>query len=619
MQKAAPAADLRIQVGGTLDRRRHIYITRPEDGEVLRLLSEGEYVNILTSRQTGKSSLVLSTIMRLREQGTRTAYVDLSSLGMPERIDDFYIGLLDKIARDLRLNMQIGDWWAARPHETPSQRLMSFFAQVVGSEGPAPLAIFLDEIDSTLRLDYTDDLFTALRAMYNERSLQDDYKQISFCLVGVATPNELIKGRRTTPYNVGRTIELRGFSRKRDDLTALEAAIGDEADHGDAILTRVLHWTDGHPYLTMRLCSEFAAQGVRTTDDVDRLVTEEFLSRGRAECDPHFQQILRFVDSRMSSGSDSLTLYARILRGRIERDITSVPHMELKLSGLVKRDRDGNLQLNNRIYRKVFDETWVRGTRPRRAVERYRLLAAASVAALCIVGGALYWQQTVLQTQLRDRDRLAQLGITVTTAIAGSGNAVAFQPGGSSTQDKLAEGLRLLRVVTPIVSLDLASTALADLAPLQTLDALEWLDVSYTGVADTVVLSGFADLEWLNLTGTRIATVDGLAGLGKLRWLFLRDTRVSDIAPIAGASELLWLDLGGTGVEDLSPLASARKLTRLNLRGTAVRDLAPLHALAGLQEVDLRGTPVSETEIDALRDALATAGNRSVQIQRPVD
>ena len=85
------------------------------------------------------------------------------------------------------------------------------------------MVVFLDEIDSTLKLPWTDDLFTALRGMYNERALVPAYERLAFCLIGVAAPNELIKDRRTTPYNVGRTLELRDFDLARDDLTPLDA------------------------------------------------------------------------------------------------------------------------------------------------------------------------------------------------------------------------------------------------------------------------------------------------------------------------------------------------------------------------------------------------------------
>lgn len=87
--------------------------------------------------------------------------------------------------------------------------------------------------------------------MNNERTFEDAYQRLTFCLLGVATPNELIKDRRTTPYNVGRTLELRDFDAERDDLTPLALALNPDLETGQALLARVLHWTGRHPYLTI--------------------------------------------------------------------------------------------------------------------------------------------------------------------------------------------------------------------------------------------------------------------------------------------------------------------------------------------------------------------------------
>jgi AAA-like domain len=356
---------LRIQAGGTLNPRQHIYISRPEDYELFKLLVDGQYANILTSRQTGKSSLVISTIYRLRDRGVRTAYVDLTSIGTPEKVEHYYKGLLYKIARDLRLGINVEDWWHGIAGETHNQQLMRFFRDVVAGAADSPAVVFLDEIDSTLKLDFTDDLFTALRAMYNERSLVPAYERIAFCLVGVATPNELIKDRRTTAYNVGRTLELRDFDARRDNLAPLAMALSGESRIGNAMLARVLHWTDGHPYLTMHVVLNMIERGARSADDVEWLIEETFQTLDRVSSDVHFQQILRFIETRLSHGPDSLSLYQGILEGKWERDTPTLAHTELKLSGLVKRDLDGFLVVRNRIYARLFDRRWVEGARAR--------------------------------------------------------------------------------------------------------------------------------------------------------------------------------------------------------------------------------------------------------------
>ena len=159
------SVQLRIQAGGTLNPRQHIYIPRPEDSELFELLVDRQYANVLTSRQTGKSSLVMSTIYRLYDRGVRTAYVDLTSIGTLEEVEVYYKGLLDKIARDLKLGINVRDRWQGIAGETNNQQLMRFFRDVVAGAADSPAVVFLDEIDSTLKLDFTDDLFTALRAM----------------------------------------------------------------------------------------------------------------------------------------------------------------------------------------------------------------------------------------------------------------------------------------------------------------------------------------------------------------------------------------------------------------------------------------------------------------------
>jgi hypothetical protein len=69
--------ELKLQAGGTLNPGRHLYITRPEDDRLLELLLASEYVNVLTSRQMGKSSMMMYASARLAEQGVRFVSIDL--------------------------------------------------------------------------------------------------------------------------------------------------------------------------------------------------------------------------------------------------------------------------------------------------------------------------------------------------------------------------------------------------------------------------------------------------------------------------------------------------------------------------------------------------------------
>src|SRR5262249_20692186 len=110
-----------------------------------------------------------------------------------------------------------------------------------------------------------DEFFAAIRECYTRRSEDPAYNRLTFCLLGVATPSDLIQDTRTTPFNIGRRIELTDF---RDGEAAPLAlglshrrdAEGTESAEPEAqrLLQRILYWTGGHPQLTQRLCQAVA-------------------------------------------------------------------------------------------------------------------------------------------------------------------------------------------------------------------------------------------------------------------------------------------------------------------------------------------------------------------------
>ena len=94
-------------------------------------------------------------------------------------------------------------WWQARSEQSPVQRFSDFLREVILEEITDPIVVFVDEIDSTLKLGFTDDFFAAIRAAYNARSNDPAYERLTFVLLGVARPADLIKDRTRTPYNIG--------------------------------------------------------------------------------------------------------------------------------------------------------------------------------------------------------------------------------------------------------------------------------------------------------------------------------------------------------------------------------------------------------------------------------
>ncbi len=84
-------------VGGTVQAGGGVYITRKADDELLGYCRAGEFAFILSSRQVGKSSLMVRTAQQLESENIRSVIIDLSSIGVKISADEWYLGILDEI------------------------------------------------------------------------------------------------------------------------------------------------------------------------------------------------------------------------------------------------------------------------------------------------------------------------------------------------------------------------------------------------------------------------------------------------------------------------------------------------------------------------------------------
>jgi len=82
---------------------------------------------------------------------------------------------------------------------------MSALREIVLPRAPERLVIFVDEIDVVRSLPFsTDEFFAAIRECYNRRTEDPEFRRLTFCLLGVASPSDLIRDTRLTPFNIGR-------------------------------------------------------------------------------------------------------------------------------------------------------------------------------------------------------------------------------------------------------------------------------------------------------------------------------------------------------------------------------------------------------------------------------
>lgn len=416
---------------GTLPLNNPSYVKRSADEELLKLVQQGQICYVLTTRQMGKSSLMARTAQQLKETGLNVAEIDLTSMGSQSITrDQWYFGLLDQLQEQLNLEVDPETWWEKHTLLSHVQRFTNFIRDEVLKKKRGKVVIFIDEIDTTLNFDFRDDFFAAIRSMHNAGATQPEFERLTFVLLGVASPSDLIQDTTRTPFNVGKGIELKEFSLPQANVLQKELETI-YPTQGEAIFKRIYYWTSGHPYLTQTLCLTVAQKNDQNWTEeqieieIDALVEQLFFSE-TAQKDSN----LEFVQNRILNSSEPrqlLKLYKQVYQGQIIKDDPQSPiQNQLKLWGLVKSevrsqevgklrilkaisslwpqqglngssgaDKPMYLAVRNRIYRRVFDLQWVK-EHTQRDLGRIIAFVTVIVAFLAIVlAGYLLWHDTI--------------------------------------------------------------------------------------------------------------------------------------------------------------------------------------------------------------------------------
>lgn len=352
-----------FQPGGSLPADSPTYVKRKSDDILYNYLKESKFCYILTARQMGKSSMRVRVSRRLEAEGYACVSIDLTSIGsLDTTTEQWYYSLLSKTCHDLKLPGEgLRNWWRENLDLSTVQRFSAFIQQVILKKIENNIVIFIDEIDYIMSLDRskfsTDDFFAIIRHCYNSRADDPAYNRLTFTLLGVATPNDLMQDSTRTPFNIGYPVELELLDLKNS--LPLKEGLDGVSVNSDDLLKVVFDWTGGHPYLTQKICSSICANPGRITDisSVDQLVGELFLTE---EINDHnLQNVNNRILLHETYNIQMLEIIQRLLKMRkIESDDSDFAQLYLKLSGLVK-SHNGYLVISNRIYETVFNEKWL--------------------------------------------------------------------------------------------------------------------------------------------------------------------------------------------------------------------------------------------------------------------
>lgn len=273
---------------------RAIYVPRPELERLLRAAqatSVDAYLAILSSRQTGKTTLLYQLRHRLRPRGVGVALIDLAVLH-DQSEDRLYGYVAGQLRSAFAANLPRGAEKKDVALPTNPIEFRRFLLDLARQVRAPRLIVLMDEVEAVPE-GVSDGFFGTWRSVFSSRRKEDElaFEKYLLVLCGARELHRLTTGPNS-PLNIAERIYLKDF-----DVSGVQVLVDNLSRVGIGITPETAQWiydyTGGHPYLTQKMCALIhAAHPTTVTLPIVQAAADEIL-----RSDDHLEKMLLQIEA----------------------------------------------------------------------------------------------------------------------------------------------------------------------------------------------------------------------------------------------------------------------------------------------------------------------------------
>jgi len=345
-----------------------VYIEREKElKQILNGLQDLKYYAIIAPRQTGKTTFMRQLKNKIDEDELHThesIYITFKGVKNIEK-NTFYSLIANEIIAELNTKYTILDppWLLNMPlniqNNIDFERFFITLSQIHFSKKVIncphlkkkrlKYVILIDEFDC-LPKELSFEFLKTIRSIFEQRFDNKGFERFSLIISGAMDLAQLSRGRNS-PFNIADRVDLEDFEEQEVVDMVKKVLMAINAYFYEYFPGDVFEATNGHPYLTQKLCGKI----------IDNLISDKKNYIGKSDITRQIDNFINSNDINLKTiwdkikNNKNLDILEHLLRGeKIRYNECDTFSYELKLAGAIVKDESGFCKTRNPIIYRFF-------------------------------------------------------------------------------------------------------------------------------------------------------------------------------------------------------------------------------------------------------------------------